>query len=109
MSFNLPLTLLYCLIGGAATILCRFLPFLLFRGREIPGWLSYLGKVLPMAVMCILVMYGVRDISFSSAGGFLPYCASLALIAGLQVWKRNTALSVVLGTACYMILIRILC
>jgi len=108
MEFNPSLTLLYLVIGGAATLICRFLPFLVFRGRAIPDWVSYLGKVLPMAVMCVLVMYCVRDISFQSIQGFLPYCICLALVAGLQIWKRSTALSIVCGTVCYMLLIRIL-
>lgn len=108
MAFNPSLTLLYLAIGGAATLICRFLPFAVFRSGEIPGWVTYLGRVLPMAVMCILIMYCVRDMNFLSLGGFLPYCLCLALVAGLQIWKRNTALSIVCGTVCYMVLIRIL-
>ena len=108
MTFNPSLTLLYLAIGGAATLICRFLPFIIFKSKEIPSWVTYLGDVLPAAVMCILVIYCVRDISFSSLAGFLPYCISLLIVVVLQIWKRNTAMSIIFGTTVYMILIRIL-
>lgn len=108
MTIDASRTILFLVIGGGATLLCRFLPFLVFGERRIPGWVSYLSTVLPLAVMCILVMYCVKDISFVSIAGYLPCCISLALIIFLQAWKRNMTLSIICGTACYMILIRML-
>lgn len=107
MSDVMRLFLMLC-IAGAVMLLCRALPFILFGKREIPGSILYLGKVLPMAVMCILVLYCIRDISFASAGGFVPYTLSLAVVVGMHLWKRSTALSILAGTVCYMVLIRIL-
>ena len=107
MSDVMRLFLMLC-IAGAIMLLFRALPFVLFGKREIPGSILYLGRVLPMAVMCILVLYCIKDISFSSAGGFVPYTVSLAVVAGVHIWKRSTALSILAGTACYMLLIRIL-
>lgn len=100
--------LLFICIGGGVTLLSRELPFLLFSRRSIPGVVLYLGKVLPMAIMCILVLYCVKDISFAGAAGWLPKLASLAAVTGLHLWKRNTTLSIFAGTVCYMVLIRIL-
>ena len=42
----------------AATMLTRFLPFLIFpEGRTPPAVVTYLGKVLPCAVIGLLVVY----------------------------------------------------
>ena len=39
------------------TIALRFLPFLIFRGnRQTPKYVEYLGKVLPYAIMGMLVV-----------------------------------------------------
>ena len=42
----------------AATMLTRFLSFLVFpAGKETPAFVRYLGKVLPAAAMSMLVIY----------------------------------------------------
>lgn len=100
--------ILYLVIGGIIIFLFRELPFLLFRDKAIPSFVLYLGKVLPMAVMCILVIYGIKNTNFSSVNAFLPQLLSIAVVAALHIWKRNTTLSIFAGTICYMVLIRIL-
>ena len=100
--------LIYFCIAGVVLLLSRALPFLLFRNREIPTFVLYLGKVLPMAIMCILVLYCIKDISFAQPVRFLPQLAALAVVTGVHLWKRNTTLSIFAGTICYMVLIRIL-
>lgn len=101
------LLMLLC-IAGVVTWGSRQLPFLLFQNRKIPPFILYLGKVLPMAVMCILVLYCIKGISFESTAGFLPQLTSLAVVTLLHIWKRNTTLSIFAGTVCYMVLIRLL-
>lgn len=96
-------------IMSVTTVLLRFLPFLLFSAEEkTPAFILYLGKVLPQAVIGMLVVYCLKDISLSSA----PYGAHeiLAVIAVvlLQRYKRNAILSILGGTAVYMILIQLL-
>lgn len=95
----------------AVCALCTFaeraLPFLLFRGKEVPEIVRYLGRVLPMAIMATLVMYCLKGITFSSAAGFAPPLIASALTALLHIWKRNTMLSIFGGTVCYMLLIQI--
>lgn len=94
------------LICGACTFLTRALPFLIFGDRPVPEKVKYLGRVLPMAVMATLVIYCIRGIGFTAAGDFLPEFISLAAVTALHLWKRNTLLSVVGGTACYMLLVQ---
>ena len=100
--------LVFLIIGGAVTIIFRELPFLIFTGKSVPKTVTYLGNVLPMAVMIILVIYCIRDTAFTAAASFVPQLAALAVTAGIHIWKRKTSLSIILGTAVYMILIRIL-
>ena len=91
-------------LGTAAT---RFLPFLVFpAGKPTPKYVQYLGKVLPAAVFGLLVVYSLKDVSILSGSRGIPELISIALVAALHLWKRNTLLSVGAGTICYMVLIQ---
>lgn len=97
------------LVGAMAlvTMILRFLPFVAFR-REIPPYVSYLGEVLPPAIIGMLVVYCLKDVSILSAPFGLPELAA-ALVVILAQWKsRNSLVSILSGTAAYMILIRLL-
>ena len=94
-------------VAGAVTLLLRFLPFLIFGGqRETPPYIVYLGKVLPYAIIGMLVIYCLRGISFTAAANFLPELIACAVVVLAHVWKRNTLLSIISGTVCYMLLVQ---
>lgn len=96
-------------IMALVTMAIRFAPFVIFsKGRKTPGIITYLGKVLPAAIMGMLVVYCLKDMSFSSIGGFLPAVIAGTATACSFAWKKNTLLSIILGTAVYMILVRIM-
>ena len=96
-------------IMAAFTMLLRFLPFLIFRGgRTTPAYVSYLGDVLPQAIIGMLVIYCLKDISFAAAPFGLPELLACAAVVGLQVWRRSSLVSILAGTAVYMVLIRIM-
>ena len=98
---------LIIIVAGAVTLLLRFLPFLIFNGkRETPPYIIYLGKVLPYAIMGMLVIYCLRGISFTAAANFLPELIACAVVVLAHVWKRNTLLSIISGTVCYMLLVQ---
>ena len=98
---------LIILVAGAVTLALRFLPFLIFGGkRETPPFVVYLGKVLPYAIMGMLVIYCLRGISFTAAANFLPELIACAVVVLAHVWKRNTLLSIISGTVCYMLLVQ---
>ena len=98
---------LIIVVAGAVTLLIRFLPFLIFNGkRETPPYIIYLGKVLPYAIMGMLVIYCLRGISFTAAATFLPELIACAVVVLAHVWKRNTLLSIISGTVCYMLLVQ---
>ena len=86
----------------------RFLPFLIFGGkRETPKFVAYLGKVLPFAIMGMLVVYCLRNISFAANPFGLPELIATALVVVLHLWRKNTLLSIIAGTACYMLLVQV--
>ena len=90
------------------TIGLRFLPFAIFSGNKpVPPFVAYLGKVLPYAIMGMLVVYCLRNTSIAAAPHGLPELISCALVAVLHLWKRNTLISIVGGTACYMLLVQL--
>ena len=93
-------------VVALVTIFLRFLPFLIFRNRTSPAFITYLGKVLPFAIMGMLVVYCLRNISFSAIPFGIPEVISVALVVGLHVWKKNTLLSIISGTVCYMLLVQ---
>ena len=90
------------------TAVLRFLPFLIFRGsRKTPPYIDYLGKVLPYAIMGMLVVYCLKGISFAELSNWVPYLMASASVVMLHLWKRNTLLSIISGTVIYMILVQL--
>ena len=88
------------------TIFLRAAPFLLLSGRKTPAGITELGKVLPYAIMGMLVVYCLKSVQFSSLSGFLPELISGSVVVGSYLWKRNTLISIVAGTVCYMLLVQ---
>ena len=108
MKSELLYPLLAIAVTAAVTWTLRAFPFILFGSRKLPGAVQYLGKVLPFSIMTILVMYCLRGIDFSTAPfGFAELSASL-LVVLLQCTKKNMYLSIIAGTAYYMLMIRVL-
>lgn len=95
-------------VAGLVTVALRFLPFLIFGGkRETPAYISYLGRVLPSAIMAMLVVYCLRNISFAAAPHGLPELIACIVVVLLHVWRRNSIISILGGTACYMLLVQL--
>ena len=98
-------------IAGAVTlgtIITRFLPFLLFPdNKPIPKVVEYLGRTLPAAMMGLLVVYSLRSIDLMGGSHGIPEAIAVAVTAGLHLWRRNTLLSILAGTACYMLLVQL--
>ena len=94
-------------VMSAVTVLLRFLPFLRFLKGKTPAYIAYLGDVLPQAIIGMLVIYCLKDVSFAAAPYGLPELLSALAVVGLQVWRRNSLVSILSGTAIYMLLIRL--
>ena len=95
-------------VVALVTIGLRFLPFVVFSGsKPVPPFVAYLGKVLPYAIMGMLVVYCLKDISFMAAGDFVPAFVACAVVVLLHVLRRNTLISIIGGTLCYMALVQL--
>lgn len=92
-------------VMALVTILLRFLPFLIFR-KQTPAYITYLGKVLPPAIIGMLVIYCLKDITLAVRPHGLPELIAAACVVGLQVWRRNALVSILSGTVVYMLLIQ---
>lgn len=90
-------------ICAVCTFAERLMPFLIFRKGRVPAVVAYLGRVLPVAIMATLAVYYT---SFTSAAGYLPQLAAVAVTAGLYLWRKSTLLSVLGGTLVYMVLVQ---
>ena len=108
--------LLLTLAMGAVILFCRAFPFLFFgesakRTTDSPrraAFLVFIEKTVPPAAMTVLAFNAIggafRD---ELSYGLLVLIASL-FTALLHLWKRNALLSIVGGTALYMILTRVI-
>ena len=94
-------------VAALVTMSTRFLPFLIFgEKRKTPQIVLYLGKVLPCAIMGMLVVYCLKEVTPLVYPYGIPELCCCALVAALHVWKRSTLLSIGAGTLCYMLLVQ---
>lgn len=94
-------------IMAAVTVLLRFLPFLIFRGeKKTPRFVTYLGQVLPYAIMAMLVVFCLKGTDLASKSHGLPELIACAVTVGMHVWRKKTLLSILCGTVTYMMMIQ---
>lgn len=95
-------------VVALVTALIRFLPFWIFGGgRKTPPVVEKLGRVLPYAVMGMLVVYCLKGVEFSTLSGFLPALIATLVVVVLHLWKRSTLVSIVCGTISYMLMVQL--
>ena len=91
----------------AGTMVTRFLPFVLFpANKKTPPLVVFLGKMLPSAVMGMLVVYSLKDTQLLSGYHGLPEGIAVALTVILQATVRNLLLTIAAGTISYMLLVQ---
>lgn len=95
------------------TVLTRALPFIIFsegksRKKETPKYIQYLGKALPLAVFGMLVVYCLKDVQWLDGAHGIPEILGIAAVVLMHLWRRQLFLSMAVGTAVYMILIRVM-
>ena len=91
---------------AVVTMLTRFLPFLVFR-KKTPAYIAYLGKVLPQAIIGMLVIYCLKDVTPAAYPFGIPELIAAAVVVGIQAWKRNALASILSGTIIYMALVQL--
>lgn len=101
-------TLIIMVVVTIATILTRALPFILFpEHKKTPKYILYLGKVLPLTIVGMLVVYCLKDVSILSGSHGIPEMIAIIVIVLLHLWKENTLLSIGVGTVLYMFILQV--
>ena len=91
----------------AGTMVTRFLPFILFPAKKkTPPLVAFLGKILPTAVMGMLVVYSLKDTQILTGTHGIPEAIAVALTVILQATVRNLLLTIAAGTIGYMLLVQ---
>ena len=93
-------------VVSLVTMGIRFLPFVVFR-KKTPEWILYMGKVLPFAIMGMLVVYTLKNVTPLKGNHGIPELLGVLFVVFLHKWKHNTLLSIVGGTILYMLLIQL--
>ena len=105
MTFSEQIITIAAVVAG--TMLTRFLPFILFpANKKTPPLVAFLGKMLPAAVMGMLVVYSLKDTQILSGRHSVPEAIAVALIVILQATLRNLLLTIAAGTISYMLLVQ---
>lgn len=100
-------TLIIILAVALGTMITRFTPFILFpENKKQPKIVTYLGQVLPASMMGLLVVYALKDTKVLSYPYGIPELISIIVVVLLQKWKKNTLISIGVGTVLYMILVQ---
>ncbi|MCR8696117.1 AzlD domain-containing protein [Campylobacter sp. RM19073] len=92
----------YILAGCVATLLCRFLPYFLFKKRSNGEVLKYLERRSTLVIMIILTIYAIASMKFDNI--WLGACAvaCLFLAITLQIWRKNSLISIAVPTILYI-------
>jgi len=95
------------LIATLVTVGLKTVPFAIFgEKRNIPPVMKYLGEALPFATIGMLVVYGLKDISFRAGNHGVPEILACGVVILLHLWKKNTILSISVGTVLYMLMVQ---
>lgn len=91
-----------------ATVIMRFLPFVLFPdNKPTPKFIHYLGTVLPAAVFGLLIIYALKNVSIFEGSHGIPELICIVITAAVHLWKKQMLLSISAGTVCYMLLVQL--
>jgi branched-subunit amino acid transport protein AzlD len=101
---------------GAVILFCRAFPFLFFgKGNEknSPAGASRREKILnfveqtvPPVAMTVLAFNALGGAFRDNPSEGIPVLTASVFTAALHLWKRNSLVSIIAGTALYMVLAR---
>ena len=93
----------------AATMITRFLPFVVFssRDQQPPEVVRYLGRVLPAAIFGMLIVYCLKSVTPFAGNHGIPEAIAILVTVALHKWKHQTLISIAGGTLCYVLLVQL--
>lgn len=106
MPLSVTHTIIIILVASVCTFATRLFPFALFSGKkEVPKFIKYLGEILPAAIIGALIVYCLKDFTKGDINIIAPQLIAATATALIHIWKKNTLLSIAVGTIGYMLLI----
>jgi branched-subunit amino acid transport protein AzlD len=93
------------LVMFAVTFALRSLPFAALRRLRGSALIAFLSRHMPAGIMVILAVYTLRTVSLSEAPHGAPEALAVAATVALHLWRRNAVLSILGGTALYVLLV----
>ena len=99
-------TFLAIISAGVGMVICRILPYIIFANGKLPKLVKFYEKYLPYSLMAILFYFCLSAVKFSIYPYGFPEILTLLIVGALQFWKKNVILSLFVGTAIYLVLIR---
>ena len=87
---------------GLVTFALRALPFFAGQWLQKHPLVHRLGEFLPLAIMTLLLVHSAVGNAASDPFAPWPELIAVALVVGLQWWRRNALLSIVLGVCAYV-------
>ena len=101
--------LIAIMVSAVITFGLRALPFVIFRGEHsMPEWMKRLGKILPSAIMAVLIIYCLKGAKSNPIGMGIPGLVAVLVVSVSYKWKHNTFLSIIAGTVVYMVGLRVI-
>ena len=82
----------------------RALPFLAARWLQDHPLVQRLGRFLPLAIMTLLLLHTLVGSARQNPSGPWAELAAVATVVALQWWRRHALLSILAGTALYVLL-----
>lgn len=82
----------------------RALPFLAARWLQSHPLVQRLGRFLPLAIMTLLLLHTLVGSARQNPSGPWAELVAVATVVALQWWKKHPLLSILTGTALYVLL-----
>lgn len=99
--------LITALIIVFATVIIRFLPFIIIRKSIAERkYIKFLGDMIPYSMIALLVIYCLKEVNLIKYPYGIPELISISIIIILHIIKRNVLISIGVGTVIYMILVQ---
>ena len=95
--------LITALIIVFATLIIRFLPFVIIRKSIAERkYIKFLGDMMPYSMIALLVIYCLKEVNLIKYPYGIPELISIAIIIILHIIKRNVLISIGVGTVIYI-------
>jgi branched-subunit amino acid transport protein AzlD len=91
-------------VMAVVTFGLRALPFLAARFLQSNPLVQQLGRFLPLAIMTLLLMHTLVGGARQNPSGPWAEGVAVAIVLALQWWKKHPLLSILAGTALYVLL-----